>query len=292
MKYVALVVVCCAVGLLAGCGKDESTTGTGGSLTPITVTGKVIGANKQPVSGVPVLISGIPSVNTDRERKLLDRQRGASVHDHGHRCGEQAGDPVPRADPFRSDTHLPGIQPRGEEGRIADREDLPVPAAIRNRPHARPWWDSSRRRPAGPPPPRAATGLYTLSNAEWYGPSTTTGTLHALQYDYNTTTGLPTTYVGYGVRSGIALLDATSNPNGNDTMSVVGTTSMTGSVTAPGRVYDRREVRGDGARETRPGSICCRTTIRPHHSPMRCPTSQEPPSGSASPQRRPRREAR
>jgi hypothetical protein len=57
--------------------------------------------------------------------------------------------------------------------------------------------------------------------------------LHALQYDYNTSTGLPTTYVGYGVRSGIALLDATSNPNGNDTMSVVGTTSMTGSVTAP-----------------------------------------------------------
>jgi hypothetical protein len=232
MKYAALVVVCCAVGLLAGCGNDESTTGTGGSLTPITVAGKVIGANKQPVSGVPVLIAGIPSVNTDPNGNFsianVGRPYTITVIDAANK---QA---ILYRGLTRSDPTLiflgsnPGVKKVASlSGRIFPASSYPEPATRKTLVG---FVSSETGRTTTA---TGATGLYTLSNAEWYGPSTTTGTLHALQYDYNTSTGLPTTYVGYGVRSGISLLDATSNPNGNDTMSVVGTTSMTGSVTAP-----------------------------------------------------------
>jgi hypothetical protein len=65
----------------------------------------------------------------------------------------------------------------------------------------------------------------------WYGSSTTAGTIYALQWSYNTTTSLPTEYNGYGSRSGITLLDATNNPNGNDTMSVLTSGSFSGTAT-------------------------------------------------------------
>jgi hypothetical protein len=232
MKYAALIVVCCAVGLLAGCGKDESTTGTGGSLTPITVTGKVIGANKQPVPGVPVLIAGIPSVNTDANGNFsianVGRPYTITVIDAANKQSLLYRG-LTRSDPtliFLGST--PGVKKVASlTGRIFPSSSYPEPAT-RKTLVGFVSVETGKTTTA-----TAATGLYTLSNAEWYGPSVTTGTLHALQYDFSTTTGLPTTYVGYGVRSGVPLLDATPNPNGNDTMSVVGTTSMTGSVTAP-----------------------------------------------------------
>ncbi len=275
MKYVALVVVCCAVGLLAGCGNDESTTGTGGSLTPITVTGKVIGANKQPVSGVPVLIAGIPSVNTDPNGNFsianVGRPYTITVIDAANK---QA---ILYRGLTRSDPTLiflgsnPGVKKVASlTGRIFPSSSYPEPAT-RKTLVGFVSTETGRTTTATP-----ATGLYTLSNAEWYGPSTTTGTLHALQYDYNTSTGLPTTYVGYGVRSGIALLDATSNPERQRYDVRCRNHEHDRERHRPCRVYDLRERPCRWCSAIPRDSTCCRTTIRRLHSPMRCPISPGP----------------
>jgi len=232
MKSLAVLGVCVGLVLVTGCGKNESSTGPGTTLTPITVTGKVIGANRQPVSGVPVLITGLTSVNTDANGNFtianVGRPYTITVIDA---TNKQA---ILYRGLTRSDPTLvflgsnPGTQRTASiTGKIYPASNYPE-AATRKTLVGFVSPETGKTTTATP-----ATGAYSLLNAQWYGGSTTTGSLHALQYDYNTTTGLPTSYVGYGVRTGVPLLDGTPNPNGNDTMSVVGTTSMSGTVTAP-----------------------------------------------------------
>lgn len=233
MKFAPIILLCIGTLLLvAGCGKDESTTGPGSSLTPITVTGKVIGSNRQPVSGVPVLISGIPSVNTDANGNFsianVGRPYTITVIDA---TNKQA---LVYRGLTRSDPTLIFLNTVPGTKRVASLTGKVFPATNYPEP-------ATRKTVVGFVSPEtgrsstatAATGAYSLNNMEWYGPTTTTGSIHALQFDFSTTTGLPTAYLNYGVRSGISLLDATTNPNGNDTVSVVGTTTMTGTITAP-----------------------------------------------------------
>lgn len=233
MKFVPIVLLCIgSLLLVAGCGKDESSTGPGNSLTPITVTGKVIGSNRQPVSGVPVLISGIPSVNTDANGNFsianVGRPYTITVIDATNKQALVYRG-LTRTDPTLIFLNtVPGTK------RVASLTGKIFPAANYPEPATRKTVvgfvspETGRSSTATP-----ATGAYALNNMEWYGASTTTGSVHALQFDFNTTTGLPTAYLNYGVRSGVPLLDGAPNPNGNDTVSAVGTTTMTGSITVP-----------------------------------------------------------
>ena len=228
-----LRVLVLGIALMAGCSKDESSTGPGGGTTgPVTVTGKVLGANKQPVSGVPVVVAGIPSVNTDANGNFtianVNRPYTITVIDATNKVAIVYRG-LTRSDPtvvfFQSN---PGVKRTASlNGRVFPALSYPEPAT-RKTLVGFVSTETGKTTNAAP-----ATGQYSLANAEWYGPTTVTGSLHALQYDYNTTTNLPTTYVGYGVRSGVSLLDATTNPNGNDTMSVVSSTTMSGTVTVP-----------------------------------------------------------
>jgi hypothetical protein len=76
--------------------------------------------------------------------------------------------------------------------------------------------------------PTTATYSSTLA---WPGPSTTTGTLYALQV--HSSGGLPTDYPGYGTLSGVALTDTGSVTGQNVTLGSVTTGTVSGSVTAP-----------------------------------------------------------
>ncbi|GIW35405.1 carboxypeptidase regulatory-like domain-containing protein [Meiothermus sp.] len=77
-----------------------------------------------------------------------------------------------------------------------------------------------------------ATGAYDMGTVEWFGPTTTTGNIHALQWQFDGT-GLPTDYKGYGERLNVALSDGGSFASQNVTMSGVSEATISGSVTLP-----------------------------------------------------------
>jgi hypothetical protein len=76
-----------------------------------------------------------------------------------------------------------------------------------------------------------ATGAFTLQPT-WDGPATTTGTLYGLQYQYDVTTGLPTTYKGFGTKTAVALSNGGSFTNQNVAMATVTSATLSGTVTA------------------------------------------------------------
>ena len=51
--------------LISACSKSSSSPTGPGLGAIISVTGKVIGLDNQPIASVPVLVTGLPSVNTD-----------------------------------------------------------------------------------------------------------------------------------------------------------------------------------------------------------------------------------
>jgi len=228
-----LVVACCLL-LSAGCKKDDSTAtgpGTPGPGATITVSGKVIGSNNQPQSGVPVLIIGtsIPSVNTDANGNFtisnVTTPYNIAVVD-GASKASLVYKGLTRSDPTLMWIDVAPGTPRTAtlNGKIYPATAYPEPPTRKSKAaFASPELNASTN-------VNGTTGAYSI-NATWYGPTTTTGTVYALQWSYNTTTNLPTSYDGFGSRSGVSLLDATTNPNGNDTMSVVSSATFSGNVT-------------------------------------------------------------
>lgn len=81
----------------------------------------------------------------------------------------------------------------------------------------------------------ASDGHFELSPA-WGGPAiSTTGTLHALQWQLASTTNVPTSYVAYGRSPALTLTDGDVLQGADLTMaSPVATGSIDGTVTAPG----------------------------------------------------------
>lgn len=219
--------------LMTGCtSKSSGPTGPGGGTGgTITVSGTVIGANNQPQSGVPVIIIGttIPSVNTDASGKftisnVTTPYNIAVVDAASKRSLVYKG--LTRSDPTLVWLGLsPGVAHNASlTGTIYPSSSYPEPLTGR------------RSRVAFASPEAASgtnvngtTGTYAVG-ATWYGSTTTTGTVYALQWNYDGS-GIPSSYQGFGMRSGITLLDATTNPNGNDTMSAVSSATLSGTVT-------------------------------------------------------------
>ncbi len=68
---------------------------------------------------------------------------------------------------------------------------------------------------------------------QWKGSSTTTGTIHALQWQFDPSTGLPAEYKGYGKSTGIDLPTGTSLAGQYVHMEPIETGSISGSVIVP-----------------------------------------------------------
>lgn len=86
-----------------------------------------------------------------------------------------------------------------------------------------------------------ATGTYTMGPS-WNGPATTTGTLHALQWQRDAAS-LPTQYKGYGNKQNVALSNGGVFANQNIAMTPVVNASLSGNVTvASGQTLVSKEV--------------------------------------------------
>lgn len=213
--------------LLAACSKSSSPTGPG-SGGVITVTGKVIGVNGQPVASVPVLVTGLPSVNTDANGNFtignVTTPYTVSVVDGANR----------RALVYRGLTRTDptlfwfGATP-GTQRHATVSGTLTPWTAPGSGTQARIGFASPDA--FGEATVTLATGNFSIVN-NWYGPTATTGTLYALVWSYDAN-GLPVTYSRFGKRSGVSLLDGTTNANQNDTIGVAQTAQLTGTISVP-----------------------------------------------------------
>lgn len=220
--------------LVTGCKSDDATTGpapgTPGSV--ITVSGKVLGQNNQPVAGVPVFVAGKPSTNSDANGNFSF----ASVtvpYDitvvNGTAKTALVYKGLTRTDPTLVYLGLfPGTARSASlAGKVSGGAFAPNQPAD----HVTRVLFSS---PEGANSTSTALdGTFGPMSISWPGPATTTGTIYALQFQ--AASGLPVAagYKGYGVKSGVVLTDGNPLINQFDTLQTVATAQMTGTVTLP-----------------------------------------------------------
>jgi hypothetical protein len=77
-----------------------------------------------------------------------------------------------------------------------------------------------------------ATGGGVSGSVHWAGPSSTTGTLYALELHRDATSGLPLDYPGYGTLSGVQLEDMSVLGGQNIALASVSPSLLSGSITA------------------------------------------------------------
>jgi hypothetical protein len=199
--------------------------------TVITVTGKVVGQNGQSVASVPVVISTLPSVTTDANGSFTIPNVtvpynvtvvNATTQTALVYIGLTRADPtltfVGLYPPFSSSATLSGTVNGGDGfpqqlshllgiSFISPESDW---AVIKNGPQ---------------------NGAYSLSPS-WNGPITTTGIIHALQWQTDATTLLPIAYKGYGTKAGVTLSNGGTFSAQNVTVTPIAATNFSGTVTA------------------------------------------------------------
>jgi hypothetical protein len=204
------------------------TVGGGGGT--ITVNGKVVGINNQPVPSAPVVITGKAAVTTDVNGQfsvsgvttpydvtvVVSTTKQALVYKG-----------LTRSDPtliFFGVT--PGTaQSASLSGTISGGGGYPEPAGRTTR------VAFSSPETGGGTTAAGATGAYGPTTMTWYGPSTTTGTIYSLQWDY--VGSVPVTYHGFGSKTGVALSNGGSFSGQDVTMSGVAAANLAGSITVP-----------------------------------------------------------
>lgn len=197
----------------------------------ITVSGKVVGSNLQPVASAPVVISGKAPVTTDANGNFsvsgVTTPYDATVVVGAQKLG-LVYKGLTRTDPtliFLSFT--PGTGKSASlSGTVSGGDGFPQPAT-----------DKSAGVFGSPEATRnlfinTTTGAYGPSTVSWFGPSTTTGSIYALQWQVDGS-GLPTSYKGFGSKTGVALSDTGTFSGQNVAMGSVAGSSLSGSVSVP-----------------------------------------------------------
>jgi len=230
-----------AILLASGCSKNSTTGPATGAGAIITVTGRVLGQNGQTVAGIPVSIRGIPSTNTDASGSFSiagvatpyditvvnPTQNSALIYK-----GLTRSDPV-----LIYAGTSPGTKYTGSVTGKVTGGTFPSPGP---RDVTRVVWCS----PEITQGTNAATdGTFGFS-PDWYGPSTTTGGIYALQFTADAA-GFPVAggYRGYGVKTALALASGSALSNQSDSLLPVTTTRLTAAVTVPaGYTLVRKEL--------------------------------------------------
>lgn len=219
-------------------------TATSGSLTAtasitinppptITVAGKVVGINNQPVNGVPVVISGRPSVITAADGTFS--VAGVTAPYDATVVNATTKQSIVYKGLTRSDPTLlfvgstPGTsQSATLSGTISGGAFTPNQPAD----HTTKVVFASAEASGSDTLSGAVSGAYNLGTVSWFGPATTTGTIHALQWQRDAG-GLPTDYKGYGTKTGVALSNGGAFPGQNVALTNVAEANLSGSVSVP-----------------------------------------------------------
>jgi hypothetical protein len=217
-------------------------TATSGSLTAsatitvsppptVTVAGMVIDVSRNPISGATVAIGAqhtttdgtgafsIPGVTAPYDAVVI-----VPVPSHNAAIVFKG---LTRADPKLIALPVSGGLPNSGtvSGSVSGGDALPAA--------------SDKTVVAWGSPETTATSSPFVSNPwsiglEWAGPAATTGNVHALQW--TPTTGIPTSYKGHGVASGVAVANGGSTTGVSIAMTAPAASTIGGSVTVPAGV--------------------------------------------------------
>ena len=233
MPRTRLTVVLTVLGTLAlllvalpGC-KSDSNSSTGVPMS-ITVTGKVITNNNLPIANAPVIITGRPATTTDANGSftITDVAVPYEVTVVGSKIGITYRG-LSRSDPTLVNTRSSAIPPNVAtvSGTISGGAGYPQPATRTS------IVSLSSAEFTSSATPNPANGGYTLQ-PNWAGATTSTTILRALQWDKNAA-GMPTTYVGYGEKTGVAITAGGTFSGQNIAMTALSNQNISGIVTVP-----------------------------------------------------------
>lgn len=204
-------------------------SGTG----PENVAGQAIGNDLQPVAGATVQLRSGSFTAT----ATTDGDGGFSV----------SGVPTPydamlvvpalaevtlyqgltRSDPtlVSLGSSVPSHPAATVQGAVSGGASLPLP------PNARTRVAFGSAEGGGVASADGATGTYQVGPS-WWGTPSTTGTLYALQWQYDAA-GLPSSYTGFASRTGVTLTDGVTLTGQDLTLAPVGSGQVSGSVAPP-----------------------------------------------------------
>ncbi|HMK73951.1 MAG TPA: hypothetical protein VK454_11470 [Myxococcaceae bacterium] len=200
---------------------------------PVTVSGMAIGNDLQPVAGAQVqLTSGSFSVTATTDAAGGFSASGVPVPYDAMLVVPALAEVTLYQGLTRPDPTLVSLgssvatHPAATvSGTISGGSALPLPANARTR------VTFGSAEGGGVANADGATGAYQVGPS-WWGSSSTTGTLYALQWQYDAA-GLPLSYTGFASRTGVTLADG-ANLTGQDlTLAPVSSGQLSGSVTPP-----------------------------------------------------------
>ncbi|HTS00171.1 MAG TPA: carboxypeptidase regulatory-like domain-containing protein [Bacteroidota bacterium] len=231
-RYFLAVCTCGMLALDAGCNKNNATGPVTGAGSVITVTGKVLGQNAQAVAGVPVSIKGIPSTNTDAsgnfsftgvttpyDISVINATQNSALIYKG----------LTRTDPVLVfPGTVTGTKYGGSINGTVTGGTFPSPGP---RDITRVVWCSPEITQSATAGTNGSFGFAP----SWYGPSTTTGGIYALQFTTDAA-GFPVAggYKGYGTLTGLALANGAALSNQKDSLLPVTSTQFAAAITLPG----------------------------------------------------------
>jgi len=199
-------------------------------VTTITVTGRVVNTFGTPLPNTPVIISGLPPTTSDGNGDFT--VTGVSTPYDATVVAVSTKRAIvykalTRPDPtlYSVDLTLLSFPNTATvSGTITGGTGFPEPLDHRT------LVAFGSDEASGGSSANSTSGAYSFTTG-WGGPTTTTGTVHALQWQESA--GLPVTYKGYGTKESVALADGGTFLAQNVTMSPIPTVSMSGNVTVP-----------------------------------------------------------
>lgn len=221
-------IVASLFGVLPGCnGNSDSPTG---APATITVSGKVMNIQRFPMSGAPVVVAGHPPTTTDAGGVFTVAGVAVPYDVTVVVNSPKAG--ITYRGLSRPDPTLLGYMSSSAPtnattitGTISGGAGFPEPDTRICRVVLMPA-DINGQALAN-----QSTGAYTLT-PRWDGAGTIASSLHALQWDRNTA-GMPLTFTGYAVKTGVSISDGGTLASQNLAMTPVTSQNISGSVTVP-----------------------------------------------------------
>lgn len=209
-----------------GC-KSDSSSSTG-VPTSITVTGKVINSIKLPIANAPVVITGRPATITDANGNFAVTD--VTVPYDVTVVGSQIGITyrgLSRSDPTLVNIRASAVLPNTAtvSGTISGGGGYPEPATRVSSVNI------SSGEVTANATPNVTTGTYSMTSA-WSGAATITTILRALQWDKNAA-GMPTTFLGFGEKTGVAITAGGAFAGQNIAMTALSTQNISGTVSVP-----------------------------------------------------------
>lgn len=224
-------------------GTGGGTTGTGGGTTgagggtsgTITVNGKVIDSVGLSVASATVVIIGKGSTTTDSTGSfsftgVTTPYTIATTAASGAYVTIAMG--VTRADPTLTSFNSTAVANNGTVTGVFTGTTNPGLSTTRQNNFLFESPETSSRNQVTGGTLSAADAGYSLP-VSWYGTTTTTGTVHALQVTRNATSGLPVTYPFYGNLANVVLANGNTAAMKNVPGSAVTAQLLSGTVTVP-----------------------------------------------------------